>query len=444
MSISIAPNLPNSPNPLRNSGFQILAVSVSYPYIPPLHIIFSRALFDMSTASISIRTLAVAPAQVIRGRGALSQAAGAIARLGSRPLIVGGQQTLAAVRPHLQPVLQHSSLRASEASYTPDCSEASLGTLHQAVTTHQADLIIGVGGGKALDAAKLLAHQCGLSIVTVPTSAATCAAWTALSNVYSDDGAFLYDVALAQCPNLLVLDYDIVQTASRRTLVAGIGDAIAKWYEASVSSGHSQQTLTIAAVQEARVLRDILFQKSIAALQQPGGAEWEEVVDATVLLAGVIGGLGGAQCRTVAAHAVHNGLTHLPASHGTLHGEKVAYGILVQLRLEEMQGNQLAATARQQLLKFYAEIGLPTCLRDLGMAVISIDDLQHAAEIACDPKSDIHHLPFTVDPTHLMAAMVSTTAPCQKVRTEEKRARSEANAHSSLLTPSPSSNEVLP
>jgi glycerol dehydrogenase len=284
--------------------------------------------------------------------------------------------------------------------------------LRQAVTDHQADLIVAVGGGKAMDAAKLLAYQCQLPIVTVPTSGATCAAWTALSNVYSDQGAFLYDVPLARCPDLLILDYDLIQTAPRRTLVAGIGDAIAKWYEASMSSGHSQQALTIAAVQQARVLRDLLFQSSSMALAEPGGEAWQQVVDATVLLAGVIGGLGGAQCRTVAAHAVHNGLTHLLASHGTFHGEKVAYGILVQLRLEEIvQGSQLAATARQQLLKFYGEIGLPRDLVELGLINCSIADLQQAADLACAPNSDIHRLPFRVEPSQVMAAMVSTTAP---------------------------------
>jgi len=305
----------------------------------------------------------------------------------------------------------------TQVSAGPHCSQSELQALRQTVTGHEADLIIGVGGGKALDAAKLIAHQCRLPVVTIPTSAATCAAWTALSNVYSDTGAFLYDVSLAACPNLLILDYDLVQTAPLRTLVAGIGDALAKWYEASVSSGTSLQTLTIAAVQQARVLRDILLQKSAAALAEPGGAAWREVVDATVLLAGVIGGLGGAQCRTVAAHAVHNGLTHLAASGGSLHGEKVAYGILVQLRLEEMlQGNNLAATARQQLLKFYAEMGLPTTLADLHLEGIAVQDLQRAAEIACAPGSDLHRLPFGVQPAHLMAAMVSTTAPVESLR----------------------------
>lgn len=381
-------------------------------------------------------TLTIAPAQVIRGSGVLSRSGEAMARLGQRPLLVGGDRTLAVISPVLQPALEQHSLQSASASYTPDCSESSLEALHRAAAQHEADVIIGAGGGKALDAAKLLADQRGLPIVTIPTSAATCAAWTALSNVYSEQGAFLYDVGLPQCPNLLILDYDLVQTAPQRTLVAGIGDALAKWYEASVSSGHSEQTLIIAAVQQARVLRDLLLQKSVAAVQAPGSAVWREVVDATVLLAGVIGGLGGAQCRTVAAHAVHNGLTHLLQSHGTLHGEKVAYGILVQLRLEEMlQNSLLAATSRQQLLSFYSEIGLPRSLPELGLADVTLAELQRSAELACRPNSDIHHLPFTVTPIQLMAAMVSTTAPNTEFRSQESSAPTRRFADPSLQQP---------
>lgn len=362
----------------------------------------------------------MAPAQVVRGADALSQSGDAIARLGKRPLLVGGDRTLKLVRPLLKPILKQHGLHVADTTYGADCSEASLARMGQAVADHEADLIIGMGGGKALDAAKLLAHQNNLPIVTIPTSGATCAAWTALSNVYSEEGAFLYDVALPRCPDLLVLDYGLLGTSDRRTLVAGIGDALAKWYESSVSSGHSEQTLIIAAVQQARVLRDLLFQKSAAALATPGGTDWQEVVDATVLLAGVIGGLGGAQCRTVAAHAVHNGLTHLPQSHGALHGEKVAYGILVQLRLEEMvQGNRLASTARQQLIQFYEAIGLPMTLADLGLGDIRLTELQQAAEVACRPGSDIHRLPFPVTPAQLMAAMVSTTVPTVEMGSRE-------------------------
>lgn len=371
----------------------------------------------MNQAFTSLLSLSIAPVQVLRGYQALEQSGNAIARLGQRPLVVAGKHTLSPLTSQLQPVLEKQQLSSSFALYSPDCSEASLAELREAAAKHQADLIIGIGGGKALDTAKLLAYQCQLPVVTIPTSAATCAAWTALSNIYSDKGAFLYDVSLDRCPDLLILDYTLIQSAPQRTLIAGIGDALAKWYEASVSSGSSPATLIIAAVQQARVLRDILFQKSSDALKEPGSEAWREVVDATVLLAGVIGGLGGAQCRTVAAHAVHNGLTHIPSAHDALHGEKVAYGILVQLRLEEMlQDNQLAASARQQLLKFYAEIGLPQTLEELGLENITLAELRYAAEIACKPNSDIHRLPFEVIPEQLMAAMVSTTTPVEKSR----------------------------
>jgi glycerol dehydrogenase-like iron-containing ADH family enzyme len=355
--------------------------------------------------------LAIAPALLLRGDGVVAQLAQYLPRFGKRGLVIAGDLAWTAIEPALAEVSAAADFHFSYGLGINECSDRLLASLLETVKQDQLEVIIGAGGGKVLDLAKLVAFRAGLPIVTIPTTAATCAAWTALSNIYTEAGAFDYDVTLDRCPDLIVVDYGLIATAPQRTLVAGIGDAIAKWYEASVSSGSSDQTMIIAAVQQARVLRDILLQKSADAINQPGGEAWREVVDASICLAGVIGGVGGAQCRTVAAHAVHNGLTHLKQAKGTLHGEKVAYGILVQLRLEEFNGNQLAATARQQLLKFYAQIGLPKTLADLGLADVTVAQLEQVAAIACIPGSDIHHLPFAVHEQQLVAAMVSTTVP---------------------------------
>ena len=102
---------------------------------------------------------------------------------------------------------------------------------------------------KVMDAAKLLSNRLSISCITVPTSAATCAGWTALSNIYTAQGAFIKDVVLNSCPNVLIFDHLFVQTASPKTLASGIADAIAKWYESSVSSSSSDDGIVQQAVQ---------------------------------------------------------------------------------------------------------------------------------------------------------------------------------------------------
>jgi glycerol dehydrogenase len=158
----------------------------------------------------------------------------------------------------------------------------------------------------------------------------------------------------------------------------------------------------------ARVLRDQLLIDGPKALQDQNSHAWIRVAEACALTAGLIGGIGGARCRTVAAHAVHNGLTQLEACHEMLHGEKVGYGILVQLRLEEMiGGNQLAGQARRQLLPFLQKLELPVSLEDLGLSKVSLFELKEVCQFACQEDSDLHHLPFTVTPSSLLEALVA-------------------------------------
>ncbi len=351
----------------------------------------------------------IAPAQVLRGPGAWDQALGPIVALAQRPLLLGRSAATAGLRQSRRADLEAAGLDVSTAELRHDCCEADLTRLAAELELRRSDAVIAMGGGKVLDAGKLLAHRHGLSCITVPTSAATCAGWTALANVYTPEGAFLGDVALARCPDLLIFDHSLVRLAPPRTLASGIADAMAKWYEASVSSGSSGDGLVQQTVQMARVLRDQLMLEAEAALHDPHGAAWERVVEACGLTAGLIGGIGGARCRTVAAHAVHNGLTQLPASHGHLHGEKVGFGVLVQLRLEEaLGGNQLAAQARRQLLPLFRRLGLPVNLEQLGLAGESLQELEQACAFACRADSDLHRLPFAVGPSDLLAALVST------------------------------------
>ncbi len=361
----------------------------------------------------------IAPATVLRGEGAWREALPAVASLTSRALVLGRSQATRALRQQCLQDLAEAGIHCTSFELEYDCCEADLQRIAALATPAKFppptpeepafDAVIAIGGGKVLDAGKLLAHRLGLRCIAVPTSAATCAGWTALANVYSPQGAFEGDVSLNHCPELLVFDHGFVRQAPARTLASGIADAMAKWYEASISSGTSSDGLIQQAVQMARVLRDQLLLEAEAAMADPAGEAWVRVAEACGLTAGLIGGIGGARCRTVAAHAVHNGLTQLEATHGVLHGEKVGFGILVQLRLEELLGgNQLAAQARRQLIPLFRALQLPVELGDLGLGGASLRELEEVCAFACRSGSDLHHLPFAVAPSDLIAALVST------------------------------------
>ena len=370
------------------------------------------------TTSLVCHTHAIAPSRVIRGEQAWQRSLPAIADLCQRPALLGRSPATHAIRAGFKTDLTESALTVVEAQLNFDCCEEDLIRLEALLKEAACDCVIAAGGGKVLDAGKLLAFRLKLPCITVPLSAATCAGWTALANIYTQDGAFVSDETLDACPDLLIFDHGLVRQAPNQTLASGIADALAKWYEASVGSGSSTDGIIQQAVQMARVLRDQLLIDALDAMARPDSEAWVRVAEACGLTAGVIGGLGGAQCRTVAAHAVHNGLTQLPACHGKLHGEKVGFGILVQLRLEErLGGNQLAAQSRRQLLPLLKQLGVPVTLQELGLGETGLHDLRAICSFACRPGSDLHHLPFDVTETDLLEALVSTDADSRSIST---------------------------
>merc|ERR1711968_166567 len=178
---------------------------------------------------------------VLRGEGAWAGALPKIRARCSKPLVLGRSSSTAELRRQLTADLAATGLTPTTARLRFDCCEQDLAQL--TLEANGSDAVIAAGGGKVLDAGKLLAHRRSIPCITVPMSAATCAGWTALSNIYSPEGAFECDVALDRCPDLLVFDHALVRQAPPRTLASGVADALAKWYEASVSSADSSDGL---------------------------------------------------------------------------------------------------------------------------------------------------------------------------------------------------------
>ena len=127
----------------------------------------------------------------------------------------------------------------------------------------------------------------------------------------------------------------------------------------------------------------------------------EKVVEANTLLSG----LGFESSGLAAAHAIHNGFTALPETHQAYHGEKVAFGTLVQMVLENRSRQEL-----DEVLRFCSEVGLPTCLADLGVVQASEEKIMQVAATACTAGETIHNEPFKVTSQSVYAAILATDA----------------------------------
>ncbi len=341
----------------------------------------------------------ISPETIFRGNSAWQKSLPQIIKLTKRPLILGRGITTNKLRNKIFNDLKNKDLNVNFANLKFDCCYEDILRVKDIILKNNNDSVIAAGGGKVLDSGKYIADSLNIHCITVPLSASTCAGWTALSNIYTKDGKFIKDVALESCPKILVYDHKFIQTAPSRTLASGVADALAKWYESSITSSTIDDGLVQQAIQISRVLRDQLLIDGEKAFkgQFENNPSWRNTVEACGLTAGLVGGIGGEKCRTAAAHAIHNAITQIITPNKFLHGEIVGVGLLLQLRLEEMKNNnKLADQSIKQLLLLMKELNLPTTIAQLGINVFENDNLEKIADFTCRDKSEIHFLPFEI------------------------------------------------
>ena len=359
----------------------------------------------------------ISPDKIFRGSGAWLKAIPEIKKISRRPLIIGRSLSTSNLRQEIYKDLKEYNFDLYTSNLQFDCCYEDLSRLKNIIIQKNCDSIIACGGGKVLDSGKFLADSLSIPVITVPLSASTCAGWTALSNIYSRNGQFIKDIELNSCPDILVFDHKFIKTAPKRTLASGIADALAKWYESSLTSSKVNDGLVQQAIQISRVLRDQLLIDGEKAYKREvdENISWANVIEGCALTAGLIGGIGGEKCRTAAAHAIHNAITQIVSPNKILHGEIVGVGILLQLRLEEMKNNnKLANQSIKQLLEFMRKLSLPTTISELGINVFEDNNLEKIAEFTCRDKSEIHFLPFEIKKEDIIETI--TNFEKQKIR----------------------------
>jgi glycerol dehydrogenase len=226
-----------------------------------------------------------------------------------------------------------------------------------------------------------------------------------------DEGVFQEYRFYRKNPDLVLVDTQVIAQAPPRLLTAGMGDALVTWFEARTCVAGAVRNMrgggsTASALALAELCYRTLLADGAAALHavttRAVTPALERLVEANTLLSG----LGFESSGLAAAHAVHNGLTAAPETHDFFHGEKVAFGLLVQLVLE---GAPRATV--EEVLGFSSEVGLPITLAGIGLGDIPRERLDPIARRAAAPGETMHNEPFAVTPDMVADALLAADAP---------------------------------
>ena len=305
---------------------------------------------------------------------------------GKKIAIIGGKRALEAAGEAIAAVVAKTDMEIIGTFwYGGEASRENMEMLAPQVA--DADMIFAVGGGKAIDTCKVLAYETNRPLFTFPTIASTCASCTYLGIVYHPDGSLREYVFCKTPPTHIFINTEIIANAPDIYLWAGMGDTMAKHYEATVSSrdhipSHSDAMgITLSSMCAAPILR--WGQKALADCKANTVTyELTEVILGIIISTGFVSNFVQIDYTTGMAHAVYNGFTVLPSTehYGHLHGEVVSYGILVLLTADKQYEE------REKLFKFSRSIGLPTCLADIHAKPEDLDKVTAKALAGIDVR----------------------------------------------------------
>lgn len=278
------------------------------------------------------------------------------------------------------------------------------------LTENQCDVIVGVGGGKVIDSAKLAAMQTeNVKTVIVPTSAASDAPCSANTVIYDEKGTFLRAEKPKENPSVVLVDTDIIACAPVRFLVAGMGDAFVTYYEARACRRAGLQNLsggqcTQVGYAIAKLCRDVLLEHGARARADVEKKRWSEDVECIAEANIYLSGVGFENNGVSLAHATYNGLTAVLTPFPVMHGEGVAFGLLLQLIMEYTEAGKWEEEEWNEVIAFYKSVGLPTSFNQIRIPDPSDELLGRIADAICK-GANAHRETFEVTPRKVEAAL---------------------------------------
>lgn len=350
-------------------------------------------------------TATLFPGKYIQGYDAICGLQEWVRRYGKKAFIIGSPSMFDKVMPRILSSIQETIPVVVE-KFERECSDEEISRLKTIADRETCDVVVGVGGGKTLDTAKAVAHEMNVPVIIAPSIASTDAPCSSLSVIYRQDtGRIKRVLMLRRNPDVVLVDTKIIADSPERFLVAGMGDALATWFEAescrlkhakNMVRAHSSMTAQALARLCYETLLEYGLSAKMACKHHVVIPALEHVVEANTLLSGI----GFESAGLAAAHAIQDGLNALDKDHQFYHGEKVAFGALVSLFLTDKPSEMI-----DEVYAFCESVGLPTTLAALGLNGLSDAEIGKVASIACAEKETIHNELIPVTTESVIAAI---------------------------------------
>lgn len=343
-----------------------------------------------------------APLKYIQGEGALNHFYENIKNFGENYLFVCSNSGYNATHDELENSFKGSKAKRHYEVFKGISSVGEINRMREIIKKENIDVVVGVGGGSAIDTAKASAYYEKKHIAIVPTVCATDAPCTGLSVIYNDDHSFNSYLFYPNNPDFVMVDSGVIANSPVKFLVAGMGDALGTYFEAracykTTSKSLENGGITLSAMALCKLCYETLIKDGKKALVSANNKvvtpELDAIIEANTYLSGV-GADNGGLC---VSHSFYNGVTSL-GKKTAMHGNCVAFGTLVQLLLENGCSEEY-----NKVRDFIYSVGLPLTLEEVG---ITKEDLPQVAKASCAAGESIHNLSGDVTPHELENAII--------------------------------------
>lgn len=304
-------------------------------------------------------------------RGILEVCGEEIRRFGKKAYVIAGEKAWNAVKDRILPGFQRAGLSYVLEIYHGQCSYESAKEMSYQCKLAGCDEVVGIGGGLIMDFAKAVGEYAEVGVVNIPTSIATCAAFTTMSVMYTQEGAKVDCWRFEHEVDAVLVDLDVIAACPTRYAAAGILDAMAKKIE--IQNGKPKMYLSenkidlFTAYKMAEYTYDVLVQYGLQAMEDIKEHRVtkavEDITFINIAVTGVLANITKSFSQSALGHTLYDGVRTLFTKEGSqaLHGEIVAVALFTQLYYNKLSKD------KEDLKAFMKKMGMPVSLKELGI-----------------------------------------------------------------------------